>query len=201
MRQAENIQAVARLQPDYMGFIFYPHSPRYAGELDAALLRTLPASITKTGVFVNETAETIVQTVVRYQLDAVQLHGTETPETCRKIKEQGITVIKAFSVKDKKDFHLCNGYSDRCNYFLFDTQTPVYGGSGQTFDWNILNEYEEDTPFFLSGGISAEHSESIHALRHPSLWGIDLNSKFESEPGMKDTARLRKFIEKIRTTF
>lgn len=201
MKQPENIQAVARLQPDYMGFIFYSRSPRYAGDLDATVLRTLPASIVKTGVFVNETAETVIQTIDRYQLDAVQLHGVETPETCRQIQAQGTTVIKAFSVKDKSDIQACETYGNHCNYFLFDTQTPTYGGSGQTFDWNILDEYQGNTPFFLSGGITAGHAEAIHSLRHPSLWGIDLNSKFETAPGMKDIARLRQFIENIRTTF
>ena len=157
MRETENIIAAAELKPDIMGFIFYPGSPRFAGELlNPEIVANLPADIRKTGVFVNADFDEITETVAKYSLDIVQLHGDETPELCRRIKDTGIEVIKAFNIRENMSFSFCNDYIACTDYFLFDTMTINHGGSGQKFDWKLLDRYEAGHPFFLSGGISPD---------------------------------------------
>jgi phosphoribosylanthranilate isomerase len=193
MRYPENIVEIAGLQPDYLGFIFYEKSPRYAGDLAPEVVRALPASILKTGVFVNATAKFIAETTEKYRLDLIQLHGNEPPETClalRKIRP----VIKAISVAAATDIATASAYQNAVDYFLFDTKTPLFGGSGTQFDWSALEAYTDDTPFFLSGGIGADDAERLKTLQHPQLYAIDVNSRFETAPGMKDAVALRKFI-------
>ena len=198
MKDSENIKQLARLPIDYMGLIFYQKSQRFVGNLDAGLINALPRSIKKTGVFVNAEEEYIIQKVIMYNLDFVQLHGVEAPEFCRKINEQ-IPVVKAFSVSDAADLEKLQAYDGGCRYFLFDTKTPQYGGSGQKFDWGILHYYNGNTPFFLSGGISPDDSDTIKRIKHPAFYGIDMNSKFEIEPGFKNIQLLEKFIKDIRS--
>ncbi len=198
MKFPENIKSVAALQPDLMGFIFYPKSPRYAEPLDVEMLQSLPTSIKKVGVFVNEDLERILTLVFKYKFDGVQLHGTENKDICQKLKETGLIVIKAFPISDASNFKVTATYEGVCDYFLFDTKTEAYGGSGIKFDWTILDEYKGEMPFLLSGGISADDAETILKINHPKMSGIDLNSKFELKPGEKNIELLRSFLKEIR---
>lgn len=199
MKFPENIKAVATLHPDFMGFVFYPKSPRFAEPLDVSVLNSLPPTIKKIGVFVNENLENILTTVYKYNLDGVQLHGTEMMKMCRKLRKAGLIVIKAFPVAEAYNFKVTKRYEGTCNYFLFDTKTDSYGGSGVKFDWGILDEYVGKTPFLLSGGIEADDAEAILKIEHPKFAGIDLNSKFEIKPGEKNLELLKEFIKKVRT--
>jgi len=198
MKSPENIQAVAALKPDMMGFIFYPKSPRFAEPLDAAALNALPATIKKIGVFVNENLENILAICYKYNLDGVQLHGTELEKMCHELKKAGYIVIKAFPIAEAYNFKVTKTYEGVCDYFLFDTKTDVYGGSGLKFNWNMLNEYVGETPFLLSGGIAVDDAGDILKIVHPKLAGIDLNSKFEVKPGLKNVELLRGFIRQLK---
>lgn len=198
MKFPENIRSIADLQPDFMGFIFYPKSPRYAESLDVDILNSLPKSIKKIGVFVNEELENILTIVFKYNLDGVQLHGSENVEICRKLKDTGLLVLKAFPIADAYNFNVTKTYEGTCDYFLFDTKTEAYGGSGVKFDWSILNDYKGETPFLLSGGIATDDAEAILKIEHPKFAGIDLNSKFEVSPGLKNVELLDVFIKQLR---
>jgi len=199
MRDNENIRAAAQLKPDIIGFIFYPDSPRFAGELlKPEILSELSPAIRRAGVFVNGSFTEITKTVQKYFLNMVQLHGNETPELCRQLKSDGLEVIKAFNINYIKGFSQCSDYISCTDYFLFDTVTMKHGGSGQKFDWKILENYSLSHPFFLSGGIGPEDAESISGISNPSFYGIDLNSRFEINPGLKDIDTLRKFINEFR---
>lgn len=199
MKYPDNIREVTSLHPDFMGFIFYPNSPRYAGQLDAASLTSLPTSIKKTGVFVNENLENILTAISKYNLDAVQLHGADNRKLCRKIRQEAKTmVIKVFQIMDASNFRVTGDYEEVADYFLFDTKTDLYGGSGQKFNWNILQEYKGNKPFLLSGGIGAGDVKAIRAIEHPLLAGVDLNSKFELKPGLKNVALLKQFIDELK---
>ena len=199
LRDPENIREIAALQPDFMGFIFYPNSPRYVGQLDAGSLTSLPTSIKKTGVFVNENLENILTAISKYNLDAVQLHGAENKKLCRKIRQEAKTmVIKVFPIMDASNFRVTGDYEAVADYFLFDTKTDLYGGSGQKFNWNILQEYTGNKSFLLSGGIGADDVKALRAIEHPLLAGVDLNSKFELKPGLKNVALLKQFIDELK---
>lgn len=202
MKNPNNIEELSSLSINYMGFIFYPKSPRYIAGLKPEILNILSDSTKRVGVFVNEKVASLFKTIEKYGLDAVQLHGNETPQYCEDLIETfpEITIIKALSISDIKDIEKTNEYEELCDYFLFDTKTSQYGGSGQKFNWEILNSYKENKPFFLSGGISMEDIEEIKNIQHPNLYGLDLNSKFESEPGLKDLYLVKKFIKKIKNT-
>jgi phosphoribosylanthranilate isomerase len=197
MKYPANILEISRLPIDFMGLIFYEKSPRYAGALSPEALQVLPASILKTGVFVNATEAEILEKAAKYDLQAVQLHGSESPGFCQSIKNKGIKIIKAFSVSETKDLQQTADYEEIADYFLFDTKTPNYGGSGQKFDWKILSEYSGQTPFFLSGGIGLEDIPAIRKIKHNRLFAIDLNSKFEIEAGRKDITQLKKLLEEF----
>lgn len=199
MRNSGNIAALAELQPDYIGFIFYPESKRYANDLDVKTLNALPSQIKKTGVFVNATEENIRAIVERYNLQAVQLHGNETPELCLKLKASGLEIIKAFGVDNDFDFKTLDDYKNTADYFLFDTKTTSHGGSGKLFDWNLLKSYHLDTPYFLSGGLSIENITDIQNIKDERLFALDLNSRFETEPGVKNIELLKTFFTKFKT--
>jgi len=198
MKSQKNIQAVAALKPDFMGFIFYPKSPRFAEPLDVAALNALPSTIKKIGVFVNENLENILTICYKYKLDGVQLHGTELVEMCNELKKVGYIVIKAFPIAEAYNFKVTKAYEGVCDYFLFDTKTDAYGGSGLKFNWKMLDEYVGDTPFLLSGGIAADDAEDIRKIEHPKFVGVDLNSKFEISPGLKNVELLRTFLKELR---
>ncbi|MEM6843050.1 MAG: phosphoribosylanthranilate isomerase [Bacteroidota bacterium] len=199
MKYADNLQEVTALQPDYLGFIFYEKSPRYvASSLSSDELMAIPEQIQKVGVFVNATSEYMLQEAERFGLNGLQLHGDEPPEHCQKLKDAGYFVIKVFRLGNGYfDFSQLMAYEAYVDYFLFDTQTPNYGGSGHTFDWSQLEEYTLTTPFLLSGGISLENLEEALELDHPQFTGLDVNSRFEIEPGRKDIDRLQKLVNKI----
>jgi len=199
MRDPENVSGMVAALPDYMGFIFYPKSKRFVGfEPSSELLSAVPDSIKKVGVFVDETPEKVLETIQNWDLDVVQLHGYETPEYCKQIQDSGITVFKAFSVDESFDFSSVNAYSGVCDYFLFDTKGQLPGGTGQKFNWQLLENYKGDIPFFLSGGIGLDDLEAVLSFRHPQLFGIDVNSGFEISPALKDVEKVRTFISGIR---
>jgi indole-3-glycerol phosphate synthase len=198
MKYPENIRALAALPIDMIGLIFYEESPRYIGDLDRKELESIPPSIQKTGVFVNESKEYILSKMKEYDLQMIQLHGDESPAFCQELKSGAIKIIKAFPINKAEDLRASFFYENTCDYFLFDTKTSQFGGSGKKFDWEILSSYRGKTPFFLSGGIDAEDVEAIRQLHHPLLYAIDLNSKFETEPGRKDIDKLREFTLRVR---
>lgn len=184
MCDPRNIASVAALKPDFMGFIFYKKSPRYVGALSPETVRGIPASIKRVGVFVNEEITVIEKMVEEYGLDFVQLHGDESVEFCRALKEK-CGVIKATSIARAPL------YEDVADYLLFDTPTPHYGGSGQRFDWSELQNYKGSTPFFLSGGIGVENGREVKAL---DVFAVDINSRFETQPGFKNVELLKDFM-------
>ncbi|HEX8428719.1 phosphoribosylanthranilate isomerase [Hymenobacter sp.] len=199
MRQPDNLAAVAALQPDFLGFIFYPKSSRYVGaQLSGEELAALPAGIRKVGVFVNESPEAVLARVAELGLDLVQLHGQETPADCAAIQAAGVPVVKAFSVGKEFDFKKLHPYVGSVDYFLFDTQGAQPGGNGTAFNWNLLADYELPVPYFLAGGLSLEQAEALRNLRLPGLFALDLNSCFETEPGVKDVKLLEQMFESLR---
>jgi len=198
MRESENILALAKLLPDYMGFIFYGLSKRYAGELlGAKVLASLPASITKTGVFVNESATEIKKITQHYGLKAVQLHGEESPALCAELKASDLQVIKVLHVGSVMGWSVLKDYEETCDYFLFDTADASWGGTGRLFDWNLLKDYPSEKPFFLSGGIGIEQLPIPEFVLDKPLWAIDVNSRFEISPGLKDIERIKEFKKKL----
>jgi len=181
-----NINEIATLNIDMMGFIFYEKSPRFVGEhFDKTYLQSLPKSIRKVGVFVDEDEPSIWQKIQDYGLDLVQLHGNESVAYCEKLKANNIGIIKAFQVDDAFDFSQLAPYQKLCDYFLFDTKGKEKGGNGISFNWHTLNNYQLDTPFLLSGGIGVENMEEALSITHPQLVGFDINSKIELEPALK----------------
>ncbi|MDR0795680.1 MAG: phosphoribosylanthranilate isomerase, partial [Tannerella sp.] len=186
MKNPENMRDLAQLPVDMMGLIFHAPSPRCVDERDADRINALSLKTPKVGVFVDASLDTVWEKIERYKLQFVQLHGHEPPDFCRALKSKEIRIIKAFSVKTPEDLKTCELYEDCCDYFLFDTPTPQYGGSGKKFDWKILSAYTGATPFFLSGGIAPEDAAIINRLDFPKLYAVDLNSRFEIYPGFKD---------------
>jgi phosphoribosylanthranilate isomerase len=199
MRDPQNIEALTALAPDYMGFIFYEKSRRFVGGMDPALVQTLPASIKPTGVFVNEALDEVLHIARQYKLAALQLHGAESPEYCQLIKEQltSIEVIKAFGVDDSFNFYLLNNYQGLVDYFLFDTQSTAHGGSGKTFDWAVLRQYQLNVPYFLSGGIGLDQVTQIKKIVDPRLYAVDVNSRFEIRPAFKNIDQLTTFKNQL----
>ncbi len=208
MRNPANIEVIGALSIHFMGFIFYEKSPRYVAHTDD--ISTCPDDLTKVGVFVNADIDYILHKIDRYDLDAVQLHGSETPQyiedlsnemwsKLRFVANSDIEIIKAFPVDSDFDFETVKPYEDAVKYFLFDTKTPQHGGAGVKFDWSILEKYNSEIPFLLAGGISENDVEEISKLaaQNPMLYGLDLNSKFEIEPALKDGEKLKSFLEKL----
>ncbi len=196
MKYTNNRQEVEKLDVDFLGYIFYAPSKRYVGETpDPGLFNSEKP---KVGVFVDENAFEILTLAKNLDFDWVQLHGKENPKTCQLLKRQGLKIIKVFSVDENFNFENTLQYEKVVNYFLFDTKTSEHGGSGQKFNWAILDNYAGHTPFFLSGGIGSDDAKTIKEINHPKLTGIDLNSGFEDEPGVKNIEKLKEFIEKIR---
>lgn len=199
MREPDNIRAVSAVLPDYMGFIFYPASKRYAGDMPADIRSDIPAFVRKVGVFVDEDEDRLTGICTAYGIGTVQLHGDESPEYCEKIVEEGLRIIKVFRIGKNLDTQKIVPYQESCSYLLFDTDSDAYGGSGEQFDWELLKDYTLEIPFFLSGGIGPEDAEKIRKLAHPMFFGIDINSRFESSPGLKDAGLCERFINAMRT--
>lgn len=209
MKYPDNILAVTALQPDYLGFIFYDKSPRYfEGEIPE-----LPEGIKKTGVFVRASVEEITAKIRKHNLQAVQLHGEESAEFCRELAIalsgeehlRKVEIIKVFSILDTFDFEQLKPFEDTADYFLFDTKGKLPGGNGYTFDWKVLGKYPSEKPFFLSGGIGLEEVDKVLAFLDSRsqntgtnyCHAIDINSRFEIEPGLKNTEKLKEFKSKI----
>lgn len=200
MRDVANIGQVAELIPDYLGLIFYPKSPRYVEDSQAPAIRQAISDNTTTiGVFVNELLPEIIRKSNLFGFKWIQLHGNESPDYCMQLQELGFTLIKAFGVNEQFNFKKLDSYQQACTYFLFDTRSEAHGGTGKKFDWMLLKQYSGEKPFFLSGGIEASDAQSILSLTLVNLFAIDINSRFEMEPGMKDIPKLRKFFKEIRT--
>lgn len=197
MKHKENIEEVLSLAPDYLGLIFFPGSKRYVESLDADYVRQFSGT-KKTGVFVDAELDEVRDRVARFGLQAVQLHGSENAGYCALVKALGVETIKAFGISEGFDWGQLTSYADAVDYYLFDTKTPDYGGSGRSFDWDLLSGYEQDKSFLLSGGLKLENLQEALALADERLYGLDLNSKFESQPGLKDLALLNKAFQTIR---
>jgi len=193
MRNPENIMDVAALRPQYLGFIFYPASPRFVGD-DFSIPTNLPSSIKRVGVFVSASNTVIMKKAKALKLDLVQLHGNETPAQCAELKAAGLSVIKVFSIDDDFNFDVTKPYKGAVTYFLFDTKGKYYGGNAKTFNWNVLAKYDQEVPFFLSGGLSPENVHSLGDVTSMNLHALDLNSGVEISPGIKD-------LEKVKTIF
>lgn len=197
MRDAENIREVEALGIDMMGFIFWPKSKRYVSEKP----EYLPVSCKRIGVFVDESIEQVKHIADNYALDIIQLHGSESPDFARRLRSvcgDTIATIKAFNIATKEDLEATKPYEGIVDDFLFDTKGQSVGGNGEKFDWSVLEAYDGQTPFLLSGGIGPDDAERVKAFLHPKCIGIDLNSRFEISPGFKDVNKLREFIKKIR---
>jgi len=197
MKYRDNMNQVANLQPDYMGFIFYEKSPRYFNDI----IPNLPDSIKKTGVFVNEELAEVIHKIKAHDLQAVQLHGNESPGYCKHLMSYEVEIIKVFSIKDEFDFEVLKPYESVCDYFLFDTKGKLPGGNGYAFNWNVLKNYPSAKPFFLSGGIGLDQTRTIASFMRTRVskncYAIDVNSKFEIEPGLKDIEQLKTFKKEV----
>ena len=199
LRDAENLKQIAALNPDFVGFIFYDQSPRFVGEeLDEEAVKSLPRSIRKVGVFVNASPDYILRSVKKYDFQYVQLHGSETPEYCRSLRNRGISLIKAFRVDESFNFSMLNNFKAHCDFFLFDAKGDQPGGNGVTFDWSILNRYDNEKPFFISGGIGLDNLNQLEALKGMKLYGVDVNSQVETAPGVKDVEKVKELIARLR---
>ena len=198
LKSRENIIEVVEYNPDFIGFIFYDKSPRFIGkELESGSIQNISAS-KKVGVFVNESEIKMLDIAARYGLDYLQLHGNETAVFCKQL-QKSIPIIKAFQIDDDFDFSILKEYEDACTYFLFDSKSKQHGGSGETFNWEKLNEYKLQKPFFLSGGIDLDNIEQALLLKSkfPNLYAVDVNSRFETEPGIKDASKIKLLSNKI----
>ena len=220
MRDAQNISEVLALDIDFIGLIFWKKSPRYVSQIPslAGLVPDSPSLVKEesgytsangkrvmtVGVFVDEMPQEIVTRVYNYHLDYIQLHGGESPVMIDNLRRTlipdiapNIKIIKALSIKDASDVKKWREYDGHVDMFVFDTKCKCVGGSGEQFDWSVLNEYDGEIPFLLSGGIGPDDAEKVLAFRHPACIGIDLNSRFESSPAFKDVDRLRTFVERV----
>ena len=212
MREGENIRQVAELGVNWIGMIFWDKSPRnvtmiptYAGIIPDRGSDIGSFKAKRVGVFVDEMPQNIITRVVNYKLDLVQLHGHETPTLIRNLRRTldpdirpGVQFIKAISVGGCNDIAAYKDYEDCVDYFLFDTKCPTVGGSGSQFNWSVLEAYDGDVPFLLSGGIGPDDAERVRNFHHPKCIGIDLNSRFETEPGLKDITKLKQFLEQLK---
>lgn len=198
LKDPANIIQVAGLEPDYMGFIFYKESKRYAAPtINEEVIAKIPKAITKVGVFVNETEETIINLVKKYGLDSVQLHGDESVELCDKIQKYA-PVIKVFGINSSFDFDSCKEYDGVTDLFLFDTSTESYGGSGKLFDHNLLKGYDLEASFLISGGLDLKTAITlIKTPIHTKCIGIDVNSRFEQSNGLKDVTLLKQLFSRV----
>lgn len=194
MREAGNIREAEHTGVDWMGFICYPRSPRFVARRPAYL----PRHVRRIGVFVNARQEEIMRRADELGLYGIQLHGSETPELCRHIRATGLQVIKAFAVGRTEGLVRTEAYADCCDYFLFDTPSLGHGGSGRTFDWQLLDEYQGRVPFLLSGGLTPASLPDLLRFHHPRWAGIDLNSGFETAPAVKDCTALSTFIHELK---
>ncbi|MEZ4774498.1 MAG: phosphoribosylanthranilate isomerase [Bacteroidia bacterium] len=200
MKYRPNIEMILGLEPDFLGFIFFEKSPRNVGDSIRPEFVRFINSVKKVGVFVNATQSFIEEKAYDFGLDMVQLHGNESPEMCDSLRKTGLEVIKVFSVGEEMDFSRLNPYESVVDYFLFDTRGKNPGGNGVTFDWEMLAEYTLSVPFFLSGGIGIEELPLLAQFSHPQLYALDVNSRFEVQPGEKDVKKVKLLKEELSTS-
>ncbi len=195
----DSIREIARLNPTMMGFIFYAPSPRNACALLPSVVNALPEGIERTGVFVDAPVDHILHTASRYGLTTVQLHGRETPEMCLTLRRSGLRVMKAIGINPDIDWDTLRPYEGTVDLYVFDTLTAIHGGSGRKFDWTLLRTYPLATPFLLSGGIGPDDADAITqaAATLPLMAGIDINSRFETQPGTKDPILVSNFLNRM----
>jgi phosphoribosylanthranilate isomerase len=194
-----NTQEIVEALPDFIGFNFYPGSKRYVGDNPHnSLFSNIPATIRKTGIFVNENPGKIIETTQKYNLNLIQLHGNESAAYCRELAEKGLKIIKAFGIGDNFNFSQLTEFEAVCEYFLFDTKIGKQGGSGLKFKWEKIHEYYIEKHFFLAGGIKPADALSIKQIKHKYLFAVDINSCFELFPGIKDPVKVKKFIDEIK---
>jgi phosphoribosylanthranilate isomerase len=195
LREPSNIEEVASLNPDYMGFIFYKKSPRYVG--DDFVVPSIDSRISRVGVFVNHDHDFIIRQAEKSSLSHVQLHGDELPDACRRLKSAGLSVIKVFRIDAGFGFDSTKPFESCCDYFLFDTKGENYGGTGKAFDWSVLDQYKYSTPFFLSGGLNADNLSQVNSIPNSVMIAIDLNSGVEERPGKKDMDKLKNIFSQL----
>ena len=194
MRDVENIKQILELEPDYLGFIFYENSTRHISK--AQMKEVIKLSFGETervGVFVNESVENVLSYADQGFFDIVQLHGNETPEMVKALKEEGLEIIKVFSVDDNFNAKVLNRYAD-ADYFLFDTKGKLPGGNGVKFNWDVLENSKIKKPFFLSGGLGVDDMEMINSFKSKNLYALDFNSKLEDEPGLKNLTKVKQIL-------
>jgi phosphoribosylanthranilate isomerase len=196
MCEAGNIAALVELQPDFIGFIFHEISPRYCDKVPET---TILSNIRKTGVFVNKPIEYILLKKEGFGLDYFQLHGQESPDFCKQVQSKAGPVIKAFNLHPGFDFGKLKDYTPYCDFFLFDASGPQAGGNGIAFDWTLLEKYTGQTPFLLSGGIDESMAKTIRQIKHPAFYGVDINSRFEIKPGLKNIDKIKRFKHELQS--
>ena len=196
MKDLDNMNAVAELRPDYMGFIFYRDSPRYVGG-NFSLPAPFPG-VANVGVFVDESTDEVLYRLKFIKSRTAQLHGSETPSQCNELRRWGVTVIKVFSVDKDFDFRRTKEYQRMANFFLFDTKGKMPGGNAETFDWNKLKEYDQSVPFFLSGGLNPENVKDLSVLNGMNVHALDLNSGVEDSPGIKSIEKIKSVMSSLK---
>lgn len=195
MRELDNIKGLAALAPDWMGLIFYEPSPRFPKALEPEQIEAI--DIQKVGVFVKENKETMLEHVKQWKLDYVQLHGDESVKEVKELKAAGLKIIKVFRVSDRLPEDM-EDFAPYVDYFLFDTKADnAYGGTGHKFDWQLLRNYDGEVPYLLSGGISDQDIEEIKALNLKKCVGLDVNSKVEYSPGVKDLEKVKRIKDQL----
>ncbi|WP_298368058.1 phosphoribosylanthranilate isomerase [uncultured Lutibacter sp.] len=197
MRDAENISELIKLEPDYIGFIFYSKSKRFVTNFPKI---EIPSKIKKVGVFVNESIDEVIEIAEENKLEAIQLHGKESPEYVEELRVlliREVEIFKAFSLDENFDFTKTEAYQKVCDYLLFDTKGKDYGGNGVKFNWQVLDNYNGETPFLLSGGISKVDAEEIKKISHSAFAGVDINSGFEIKPALKNIANIKEFKQNL----
>jgi phosphoribosylanthranilate isomerase len=194
LKYSDNIKQIAELNPDYMGFIFFEGSKRFVGH--DFVMPEIQQGVKKSGVFVNAPQAFILENVKKHKLDIIQLHGDESPEYCEQLSKS-VSVIKAFGVDENFDLKVLNSYKPFCKFFLFDSKTESFGGSGKPFNWEVLKNYDNAVPYFIAGGMDLEEFRKVEAL-NLKVYGIDVNSKFEIKPGYKDIIKIIQIKNNIR---
>lgn len=198
LTDSDNMRQVACLTPMLVGFIFYPRSPRYVGEPPADFLSSLSEFVHPVAVFVNASLRHVKATAAKYGFGIVQLHGSESAEYCAELKKAGLTVFKAIGISRDTDWETLRDYEGVVDAFVFDTRSRNHGGTGRKFDWRLLDGYRLSVPYLLSGGIGPDDVDEVVAAMRPGMAGIDINSCFETAPGVKDVPMLIKFILSLR---
>jgi len=199
MRDPQTLTSIARSEPDRLGFIFHPGSPRNALDLEPERVKDLPRSIVRTGVFVTDQVDTILRTAENYALDSIQLHGVGEVEHAHRLRKEGYEVLRAIRVASEEDLEKVQAFQEAVDLFLFDTKTEGFrGGSGRKFDHALLEKLPRELPFFLAGGIGPEDGKDPEPLFRTGATGVDINSRFETEAGRKDPGSIDRFIKDIK---